>query len=146
MEKLKYLVGYLPFKVNVSDGRSPFELTIYNFSNVYRYITEIYLRPLSDLTKEIEVNGEKFVPCEELLKIRFKQYYESQTISRYQEICFNSKIVWFQNTANYNLDIPNYVNINKNSFDTIQKLLEWHFDIYGLIEQGLAIDINTLNK
>ncbi len=23
-------------------------------------------------------------------------------------------------------------------------LLEWHFDVYGLIEQGLAIDINTL--
>ena len=25
------------------------------------------------------------------------------------------------------------------------KLLEWHFDIFGLIEKGLAIDINTLN-
>lgn len=26
----------------------------------------------------------------------------------------------------------------------IQKLLEWHFDVFGLIEKGLAIDINTL--
>jgi hypothetical protein len=29
---------------------------------------------------------------------------------------------------------------------TVEKLLEWHFDIYGLIEAGLAIDINTLEK
>jgi hypothetical protein len=35
--------------------------------------------------------------------------------------------------------------ILNNSFVFIQKLLEWHFDIYGLIENGLAIDINTLN-
>ena len=26
----------------------------------------------------------------------------------------------------------------------VSKLLEWHFDIDGLIEKGLAIDINTL--
>lgn len=31
-------------------------------------------------------------------------------------------------------------------FGVVQKLLEWHFDIYGLIENNLAIDINTLNK
>ena len=26
------------------------------------------------------------------------------------------------------------------------KLLEWNFDVFGLIEKGLAIDANTLNK
>ena len=26
-----------------------------------------------------------------------------------------------------------------------EKLFEWHFDIFGLIEKGLAIDINTLS-
>lgn len=25
-------------------------------------------------------------------------------------------------------------------------LFEWHFDVFGLIDKGLAIDINTLNK
>ena len=29
-------------------------------------------------------------------------------------------------------------------FGDMLKLLEWHFDIYGLIKDGLAIDINTL--
>ena len=26
-----------------------------------------------------------------------------------------------------------------------EKLFEWHFDVFGLIEKWLAIDINTLN-
>ena len=32
------------------------------------------------------------------------------------------------------------------SFDEAQKLIADHYDVFGLIEQGLAIDINTLNK
>jgi hypothetical protein len=28
----------------------------------------------------------------------------------------------------------------------LQWLLEWHFDVFGLIEQGLAIDINSLTE
>jgi hypothetical protein len=30
------------------------------------------------------------------------------------------------------------------SHRVVKKLHEWHFDVFGLIEQGLAIDINTL--
>lgn len=26
----------------------------------------------------------------------------------------------------------------------VKKLLEWHFDVFGLIESGLAIDVTTL--
>jgi len=29
-------------------------------------------------------------------------------------------------------------------FSFIQKLLEWHFDIFGLIDAKLAVDINCL--
>ena len=104
------------------------------------------LRTLSDLTKEIEVNGNKFVPCEELLKTKFKQHYNSETISRYKEICYNSRVVWFQNIANYNMDIPNKINVLEQPYWVFQYLLELHFDIFGLIENNLAIDINTLNK
>ena len=31
-------------------------------------------------------------------------------------------------------------------YDMVVYLLSQHYDIYGLIEAGLAIDINTLNK
>jgi hypothetical protein len=78
------------------------------------------LRPLSDLTKEIEVNGERFVPIVEL------SYYANEQTNK-GKVGLEWGIV---NTFPY-LDI--------------QKLLSWHFDIYNLIEQGLAIDINTLN-
>ena len=77
------------------------------------------LRPLSDLTKEIEVDGEKFVPAIEL------------------------------NWSNITTDIlSKSINLT-NKFNNLfafdyKKLLEWHFDVFGLIEKGLAIDINTL--
>lgn len=32
------------------------------------------------------------------------------------------------------------------AYDMFKKLFEWHFDIFGLIEAGLAIDINELNN
>jgi len=32
------------------------------------------------------------------------------------------------------------------SYGFVDRLFQLHFDIYGLIEKGLAIDINTLNK
>jgi hypothetical protein len=32
------------------------------------------------------------------------------------------------------------------SHRVITKLQEWHFDVFGLIEKGLAIDINTLKS
>lgn len=76
------------------------------------------LHPLSDLTKEIEVNGEKFVPSERIAVHLFDYDFLEMVIDR--------------------------KNTNGIPFWVIKKLLEWHFDIYGLIEKGLAIDINTL--
>jgi len=31
-------------------------------------------------------------------------------------------------------------------YHVVRKLLEWHFDIFGLIDAGLAVDVNTLKK
>ena len=42
-------------------------IELLNWSNVYQPL----LRPLSDLTKEIEHKGEKFVPIIELAKVAF---------------------------------------------------------------------------
>ena len=45
---------------------------------------------------------------------------------------------------------PTYNGVSENLFLAIypiqQLLFEWHFDVFGLIEAGLAIDINTLKK
>ena len=38
----------------------------------------------------------------------------------------------------------NVVSLNKNNYWKIEKLFEWHFDVFGLIEKGLAINVNDL--
>lgn len=86
-----------------------FESTKWNFKPI--------LRPLSDLTKEIEHNGEKFVPIKKL----------------------GINKMW--------LGINDYhIHVYNQPYSEVQQLLEWHFDIFGLIEAGLAIDINTLEQ
>lgn len=125
--KLKHLAPYLPYKLKGNYEVSEVvpsakfelrnkELRTDNVDFFLNYAKPI-LRPLSDLTKEIEVNGEKFVPIEYFL-------------------------------GDDGDNILNAFNHNKNSdvieYVLVLKLLEWHFDIYGLIEKGLAINKNTL--
>ena len=70
------------------------------------------LRPLSQLTQEIEHNGGKFVPMDILHEL-------------------------FRKTDLFYFDT--YMVLN-NPYEVIEKLLEWHFDVFGLIEQELAIE------
>lgn len=96
----------------------------------------ICLRPLSDLTKKIEVNGKKFEPIE-WFEIGDDENnsleYDNGNIKLIRSLEYLSK-KGIVNDINY---LP---------FGVIQKLFEWHFDVFGLIDAGLAIDINTLNK
>ena len=107
------------------------------------------LRPLSDLTKEIKVNGEKFVPIVELLKLAHETYYNEKIGSRYQEIEFKQTPIkakaCFSFMATKDLELYTLMPWNFPTWIT-QKLFEWHFDVFGLIPQGLAIDFNTLEK
>jgi hypothetical protein len=81
------------------------------------------LRPLSDLTKEIEVNGEKLIP----IKGMFLPHGERKILTYWA----NENKCWMGQQISYLI---------------YQELFEMHFDVFGLIEQGLAIDINTLEK
>ena len=87
------------------------------------------LHPLSDLTKPIKVeeynDGKEFVPIEEL----------------------SDNMLFIDN----GLHIEDYFLTSENagifdSYRIIQALFQWHFDVFGLIEKKLAIDINILNK
>ena len=127
MEKLelKHLAGYLPYKLKLIDDKPKVMNAFCGHSTNWcsiEYAIKMQrkpiLRPLSDLTKEIEVNGEKFVPLDELWK------YHNFSAMRWGDI---------------ETDPTRY------PYTIVEKLLEWHFDIHGLIEKGLAIDINTLD-
>jgi len=84
------------------------------------------LRPLSDLIKEIEVNGKKFVPA-----------YRTQ-------VHINDKYLPF--TVNGRIVLENRIVTNTILYTDMQYLISLHFDVFGLIEKGLAIDINKLVK
>jgi hypothetical protein len=135
---LKHLSGYLPYglKAEMLDYKSDYVgrqydviIGVHQWSKngdwclltdggskpSFNHIKPI-LRPLSDLTKEIEVDGEKFVPIEKM-----------EQMGWFNRDCLNAYTI---------LNIP---------YAMVQILLSWYFDIHNLIEQGLAIDYNTLN-
>lgn len=145
----KALCGYLPYKLKLKALKRRYRA--YNGCRTLTEIFELYsvsnswnpdvfigidgpvgfyniddfkplLLPLSHLTEEIEHNGERFVPVEKL-----KWMFDLEDLDHHLVIEFETKITML-----------------KNCMDIIEKLFEWHFDVYGLIEKGLAIDKTTV--
>ena len=132
---IKELAPYLPYELKVhhlswntelimdSDGGSVTSLSI---DDVPEYAAPI-LRPLLDLTKEIEHNGEIITPIFHLQDVHPDYHvYEENNECYIQDLC-NLNMFYMLNCIKYSA-----------------KLFEWHFDVFGLIEKGEAIDINTL--
>lgn len=84
------------------------------------------LRPLSNLIKEIEHNGKKFVPIDIIYKL-----WNEKSLGQF------SKSIILQKVQLYTNSMPHFI---------VEKLHSWHFDTKGLIESGLAINYNELNK
>lgn len=138
--ELKHIAPYLPHVIEcVSDDGFrgvlmqlalkeidfDFQLKIANGNNYqWRYLEGVkpILRPIIDLTKEIIHDEEKLVPS-----------------------------IWIHDNwiGRYDKDVKTLLRFKTYQhlpYALSEKLLEWHFDIYGLISHGLAIDINTLNE
>lgn len=171
--KLEDLVGYLPYGLKVlinNKGRDIFTMgnpNEYMTMSIYSVIDhnftglghKLILRPLSDLTKEIEHNGERFVPIIELAKIFQRCKYEVTSYGKTGSYLYEYKskfadtgfIEWvyvkcYVENSDYryrNYQIR-YHEVLKNEYEVVQKLISWHFDIHGLIEAGLAIDLNNV--
>jgi len=76
------------------------------------------LRPLSDIDNIITHNGESFRPLEVLNNVTSKEYLFGTYLTL--DISFNGYSLF-------------------SSYQHVQKLLEWHFDIWDLCKRGLAI-------
>ena len=85
------------------------------------------LRPLSDLTKEITHKGEAFVPIEKLYHLDIMRC----DISSFESI---------------NIDVVADHIFSNQFLKFTLKLIEWHFDLFGGIDSGEAINVNTLDK
>ena len=144
--ELKHIVPYLLYKIDILIKRLKYPVSEYieklSLSNIgvienKLYNVKLVLRPLSDLTKEIEIDGEKFVPIDKILDTH--SFISDIHISKFRKF----KII--QEQIHILKDIKE-LGYKYCDYWFLQYLFEWHFDISGLIEQGLAVDINTINK
>ena len=123
MTKQEFLAFSLPYGLKVkfiTDRIKPYYATKYEaeFDTTIEVIKSTpILHPLTDLTKEIEHKGEKFMPI--------------------------IRLGWYINLRGWSESNTKFA-IENISFNDAKQLIEWHFDIAGLIEKGEAIDVNTL--
>lgn len=104
------------------------------------------LRPLSDLYNPCLPNGD--TPIIELFKTLFEK---EDNIGAYDislmDDCLKidgEDMFYYDERGSFR-----YIVNERDAFVTcqlelIQKLFSWHFDVFGLIDKGLAIDENTL--
>ena len=102
------------------------------------------LRPLSDLVKNIEIDGDNFIPLFHFAKM---QIADDELDRLYIETDNKTFFNCMYNTGGEEDDLVVYFdtcNILLTPYERITELLKMHFDVFGLIDKGLAIDINTL--
>lgn len=107
---------------------------------------KIHLFPLPTLTKEIEHKGEQFVPLLKLVdpentdwdKMRVEIYNPFPQIGLHHEYY---KVVHEKFGEIISI---NPKNIKVLPYHLVEKLISWNFDIFGLLERGIAIDKTTI--
>ena len=111
--------------------------TLFNGIEEYKHFESIklVLFPLSNIKEAIQVNNETIVPMNELARKLFdREPLNSNSV--------DSCMSWIENKFIQELSKPKgYDNIPHWIY---QDLIKWHFDLFGLIEKGLAVDINNL--
>lgn len=145
MEKLelKHLAAYLPYKLQVklnnnvvwkpNGGEKPIlkgasaTLTTALLDDINEGVYDSLakfnpiLRPLSDFLKETEIDGIKFTPKDE-----------------FDKVCNWNYGTWY--------GMSSYKIMKYCPYSDLELLLKWHFDVFGLIEKGLAISINDVTQ
>lgn len=108
------------------------------------YLGEIkpILRPLSDLNKEIEVCGKKFVPLDILFPYDDLEY-----------VTYSSKPGELTLSVTYKMmgEVFTDLVVSRNSIDNcdygvVSRMAEWHFDLFGLIDRGLAVSVHDVKE
>lgn len=147
MDKLtiEHLAPYLPYGLKFAKGENKYmEFQMYMANDNYIFSTNDYrylydevkpiLHPLSDLTKEIEHNGRRVILTREINK-RLYEIDKQDFGFRYLGLIKHTHAFEFDGAKMGIKALPYWV---------VNELISHHFDIYGLIDNGLAIDINTI--
>jgi len=116
--ELKHIAPYLLYELQMIGKFGQTEtLNLSNINHALQYWKPI-LRPLSDLTKEIEIDGHLIIPINQIST----SYPDRDYIIKVAKIGAIENLDYWQ----------------------MKSLIEWHFDVFGLIKEGLAVDINSL--
>ena len=121
---------------------------------------KLILRPLSDLTKPCldgkiplmelakyvypESEDEKFVVTKKGILFEYHEDGNSY-IAMYFTFITNEFKIFTVNDKYSNDSCTKSSKPSTKQFQLFQKLFEWHFDVFNLIESGTAININKLN-
>jgi len=161
---LEHLAPYLPYELKVrSNHGTIYKMGLYNDMKGSGIETRTIdqcldmkplLRPLDQLTKEIEHKGKLFVPIIEL----FNSWYGAepdQIILADGEGPFYGFDGYLDKTRSsifsfyYNSVLQSFIFLENSKprkrvrqRPMFQKLVEWHFDLDGLIDKELAIPIS----
>lgn len=136
---IEHLAPYVPYGLKAISGNG-FKFEISQISNTHvfyktdnDFVSNIdciddckpIMRPISDIVKKIKHNNEILIPSEELIERKIMDHDLDIILS-----------VSFETLAEL---LPR-------SYSLFEFLFKYHFDVFGLIEKGLAIDdINTPN-
>jgi hypothetical protein len=131
--ELKHLASYLPYDLqmrNIED-KTNHKLTIahqtYDLSTVslYPILNEEFYKTFKPI----------LLPLSNITNKQLKEFYQ-----------FDSVDMELIDIEEWKEELVNMIKGNdKFQLSQFQKLFEWHFDVFGLIEKGLAVDINTLS-
>lgn len=171
--ELKHLAPYLPYGLKVKNENRTYKIITINgfyFSKSELILNSIelnggisskeikpILRPLSDLTKEIECNGKKVMPILEIAKVSDSYYnwkFDNNSLFHKSVFCNHENGTTYRFLINTNGKIFYSINTTvdgcfmqtNNPHLVMMKIFEMHFDVFGLIDAGLAININKLDK
>lgn len=166
--ELKHIAPYLPYSVK---GQSPtgnvfilrthrtMQGTGMEQRTIETFVEDKYkliLRPLSELTRNIKIDRNVFVPIVELAKISDYDGFVSEIDTKAKNNIYGVRYIGdyedryvfaYHNDGNcfgLHNDNDQEMHIVLKQMECFQKMFEWHFDVFGLIENGLAIDINSI--
>jgi hypothetical protein len=149
--ELKHLAPYLPYALKMANGNfigevtailpniGDFKITCSNWSeSISESKYKPILRPLSDLT-QVEMNS---IYAAVNAPSHMPDYCKCETVG------FNGKEFTYtfegdiSQDGGYEFEITTQV--LGNQYDLLQELFKRHYDYFGLIENDLAINFNTL--
>jgi len=147
--EIKHLTNYLPYKLqflmasehesndpNIDELKSiDIGLKMVNFGwGNAKTLTEIkpLLRSLSNLSNVINVNGEDFIPVNEL-NLLIDEFGNAKPTIVIIDGFGGFYFEWYARSKNAaRRSVP---------FNFYEKLFEWHFDVFSLIKNGLATEL-----